>query len=198
MENTFTKLKEDENAEFLKSEKKWWNGHAYLPLKNYHLNYKYLNGKMMIHYEFRQSEFSKPSVIDGGAFGDRHYCQVKCEIITQHNYPNFSISERAILIKLFNKNPNLYYKVECIDNDLKNFLLRNQNLNSLFRIVENSPELSPLIEAKMKNGNYDLNIMYNTQQKNENVLLLINDFCKNLIEYCNEYKSVATTVTSNS
>ncbi len=186
MENTFTKLKENENAEFRKSEKKWWNGHAYLPLLNYYLNYKYLNGKIVAHYEFRQSEFSKPSMIDGGAFGDRHNCQVKCEIETDKNYPNFSISERGILAKLFNRKPELNYLIKCNDENLINFLRRNQNLNDIFIIVENSPEFSPLIETKMKNGNYELNIIYNTQQKNENALNSINEFCKNLIEYCSE------------
>tara|TARA_R110000868_G_scaffold399453_2_gene673202 strand:+ start:3678 stop:4238 length:561 start_codon:yes stop_codon:yes gene_type:complete len=185
MENTFTKLKENENAEFLKSEKKWWNGHAYLPLKNYHLNYKYLNGKIIIHYEFRQSEFSKPSMIDGGAFGDRHNCQVKCKIEIDKSFLNFSISERGILAKLFNRKPDLNYVIKCNNENLKNFLKRNQNLKDIFTIVENSPEFSPLIEAKMKNGNYELNIMYNTQQKNENALNSINEFCKNLIDYCN-------------
>ena len=186
MENTFTKLKENENAEFRKNEKKWWNGHAYLPLLNYHLNYKYLNSNLFINYEFRQSEFSKPSMIDGGAFGDRHNCQVKCKIATEKNFPNFSISERGISAKLFNRKTEFYYKVNCSDENLTNFLQRNKNLNDIFRIVENSPEFSPLIESKMKAENYELNIMYNTQQKNENALNLINEFCKNLIEYYNE------------
>jgi hypothetical protein len=186
MEKIFTKLKENENSEFRKNEKKWWNGHAYLPLINYHLNYKYLKGEIIINYEFRQSEFSKPSMIDGGAFGDRHNCQVNCKITTEKNYTNFSISERGILAKLFNKKTELFYEVKCNDEKLKNFLLENKNLNKMFIIVENSPEFSPCIEAKIKKEKYELNIMYNTQQKNGNVLNLINEFCKNLIEYCNE------------
>lgn len=186
MEKIFTKLKESQNAEFRKTEKKWWNGHAYLPLINYHLNYKFLNGLVKIHYEFRQSEFSKPSMIDGGAFGDRHNCQVKCEITTEKDYPNFSITERGILAKLFNRKTEFNYKIKCSDENLKTFLQRNQNLNGIFVIVENSPEFSPLIEAKMKDGNYELNIMYDTQQKSETILNLINEFCRNLIEYYNE------------
>lgn len=186
MENTFTKLKENENAEFRKIEKKWWNGHAYLPLINFHLNYKYLDGEIIINYEFRQSEFSKPSMIDGGAFGDRHICQVRCEIETDKSYPNFSISERGIFTKLYNRKPDLNYIIKCKDENLTNFLRRNQNLYDIFIIVENSPEFSPLIEAKMNVGNYELNIIYNTQQKNETALNSINEFCKSLIEYYNE------------
>ncbi len=186
MENIFIKLKERENAEFRKIEKKWWNGHAYFPLKNYYLNYKYLHGIINIHYEFRQSEFSKPSMIDGGAFSDRNICQVKCEVKSNRRIPKFNISERGILAKLFNKKDVLNYRVTCDDKNLKNFLQQNLNLNSIFRIVENSPEFSPLIEAKMEDDSYKLNILYNTQKKNENALHLINEFCKNIIEYFHE------------
>ena len=65
-------------------------------------------------------------------------------------------------------------------------LEKNENLHYIFSIVENSPELSPLIESNMINGVYELNIIYNTQQKNESVLELMNGFCKNLIEHTYE------------
>ena len=54
------------------------------------------------------------------------------------------------------------------------------------KIAENSPEFSLLIAAKMKDGNYELNIFYNTQQKNETMLSIINEFCKSVIEYYNK------------
>lgn len=186
MDNTFTKFKENENSEFQKSEKKWWNGHAYLPLFNYYLTYNYLNSNIIIDYEYRQSEFSKPSAIDGGAFGDRHNCNVICKITVDKKYPKFGITERGILAKIFNRNTELFYKINCNDSNLKNFLKGNIILNKIFLIVENSPEFSPLIEAKMKDGDYELIIRYNTQQKNEEVLILINDFCKKLVDFLNE------------
>jgi hypothetical protein len=186
MEEIFEKLKENENAKFQKNEKKWFNGHAYLPLFNYHLNYKYLTGDVKIHYEFRQSEFSKPSMIDGGAFGDRHNCQVNCVISVEKEFPMFKISERGILAKLFRKTPAFFYFIKCNETKLTKMLKRNQYLNEIFQIVENSPEFSPLIESKMNNGNYELNIIYNTQQKNGKVLISINEFCKSLIEYINK------------
>nr|WP_321231068.1 hypothetical protein [uncultured Psychroserpens sp.] len=186
MEEIFEKLRENENTEFQKKEKRWFNGHAYFPLFNYHLNYKYLTGEIKTHYEFRQSEFSKPSMIDGGAFGDRHICEVNCVISVNKEFPMFRISQRSILARLLKKAPALLYNIKCNETELKKMLERNQNLNEIFQIVENSPEFSPFIEGKMNNGNYELNIGYNTQQKNGNTLFLINEFCKNVIEYINE------------
>jgi hypothetical protein len=186
MKSFFENLTESDNAEFQKNESTWWNGHAFLPIFNYNLKYKFLSGKVEINYEFRQSEFSKPSMIDVGTFGDRHLYQLKCEIETEKTYPNFSISERGILAKLFWQKSDSLYKVKCKDEKLKKVLKQNGNLKKIFIIIENSSEFSPLITANMKNGNYELNIMYNTQQKNEETLYLTNNFCKNLIEYCDK------------
>lgn len=184
METIFLKLKEKYKAEFNKSLSKWWNGHAYFPLINYQLNYKYLKGVIKINYEFRQSEFTKPSMIDGGAFGDRHNCEINCQIETDKNFPIFTISERGFLNKLFQKNGHVLYKVKCNDKKMQNFLYQDKNLNDIFEIVENSPEFSPLIKGKMILSNYQINIKYNTQQKNESIINSINELCKNLIEYC--------------
>ena len=185
MDKFFEKLRQKENAEFQKSEKKWWNGHAYLPLYNYYLNYHHLNSEVKIHYEFRQSEFSKPSIIDGGAFGDRHICDVKCIIEVKKNYPSFGISELGLFAKLFNKQNEKYYKVNCNENKMRKMLEQNKNLNEIFLIVKNSPEFSPLIEGKMNDSYYELTVLYNTQQKDSNALNSINEFCKNIIGYLN-------------
>lgn len=186
MDIFFEKLKTNENAEFQKNEKKWWNGHAYLPLYNYHLNYKHLSGKIKINYEFRQSEFSKPSAIDGGAFGDRHNYHIMCVIAVDKNYPSFSIDERGILAKLFKKQPAFLYKIKCSEIKMTKMLEQNQNLNDIYQIVENSPEFSPSIIGKMNDGNYELHIICNTQQKNENALNSMNEFCKSVVKYINQ------------
>jgi hypothetical protein len=190
MDEFFAKLAVDEEAEFYKNELEWWNGHNNLPLITYQLKYKYLSAKVNVEYEFRQSEFSRPSAIDGGIFSDRHNYQVRCEIITNKKYPILNISERGVLVKLLKPKSYLNFNVKCIDKKLKSSLQQNLNLKNIFTIVENSAEFSPLIIGKMKEGYYELNVMYNTQQKNENSLKLINDFCTNLVEYWNEEKTI--------
>jgi hypothetical protein len=185
MEIFFEKIKQKENAEFQKNEKKWWNGRAYLPFFDYYLKYNYLNSLVKIHYEFRQSEFSKPSAIDGGAFGDRHICNVKCIIKVKESHPSFSITELSLFSRLFRKQNEINYKVNCIDNKMRKILEHNKILHEIFLIVKNSPEFSPLIEGKMNGNIYELNITYNTQQKDSNALNSVNEFCKSLIESIN-------------
>ena len=53
MEIFFEKIKQKENGEFKKNEKKWWNGHAYLPFFDYYLKYNYINSLVKIHYEIQ-------------------------------------------------------------------------------------------------------------------------------------------------
>lgn len=179
----FENIAKSENAELQMTESTWFNGHAYFPLFIYNLEYDFLSAKVQIQYEFRQSEFSKSSVIDGGAFVDRHLYDIKCSIKSSKTYPNFRIVERGMLAQLFRRKSEILYDVKCKSETLQSVLKQNKNLQEIFKVVENSSEFSPWIEAKMKNGNYQLNIMFNTQQKNEVALNLINDFCKNLIEY---------------
>ncbi len=185
MERFFENLTDCPSAEFQKVESKWYNGHGYFPLLNYNLNYQYLSGKVEIHYEFRQSEFSKSSAIDGGSFGDRHLYEIKCEIITSNKCPNFSVKEIGVLEKLLSANSQIQYKIKCENKELKRILEENINLKQIYNMVDNSSEFSPQIEAKSKEGYYVLEVMYNTKLKNEESIQLFNDFCKNLIEYCN-------------
>lgn len=185
MKRFFENLTDCPTIEFQEAESKWYNGHGYFPLFNYNLNYQYLSGKVEIHYEFRQSEFSKSSAIDVGSFGDRHLYEIKCEIKTSNKYPNFSVKEIGVLEKLLSANSQIKYKIKCENKELKRILEENINLKQIYNLVDNSSEFSPQIEAKSKQGYYVLKVMYNTKLKNEESIQLFNDFCKNLIEYCN-------------
>ena len=68
---------------------------------------------------------------------------------------------------------------------MRKILEHNKILNEIFLIVKNSPEFSPLIEGKMNGNIYELNITYNTQQKDSKALNSVNEFCKSLIESLN-------------
>lgn len=186
MEDFFEKLKCEVDAKFQKNEKKWFNGSAYFPLISYNIQYKYLIGEIKINYEFRQSEFSKPKGFEGGLFGNRHNCLLICNILVDKKHPNFSISERGIFAKLFKKKSTLVYKVNCKEKGLTQMLENNKSLGRIFKIVENSPEFSPSINGKMDKDNYKLNIIYSTQQNNESVLILMNEFCRTIIEFFNK------------
>jgi len=90
------------------------------------------------------------------------------------------------LVKLLSANSKIQYKIKCENKELRRFLEENINLKHIYIMVNNSSEFFPQIEAKLKDGYYVLKVMYNTKQKNEESIQLINDFRKNLIEYCNE------------
>ena len=185
MKKFLKNLTDSTTAEFQEAESKWYNGQGYFPLFNYHLNYQFLSGKVDIHYEFRQSEFSNSSAIDGGSFGDRHLYKINCKIKTSHKYSNFSVMEIGVLEKLLSAYSKISYKIKCENKELKSIVEDNINLQRLYIMVNNSSEFSPQIEAKSIDGYYVLNVMYNTKLKNEESIQLFNDFCKDLIEYCN-------------
>ena len=186
MDTIFKTLQEKENGTFFKKETKWWNGHAYFPCYTYALHYQFLSANIKIHYEYKQSEFSKPSMVDGGAFGDRHHCSIKVNITTNKKNADFQIYERSFFSKLFKKQNTSSYQIKCKDTKLNAFLKNNTNLQNIFSIVENSPEFSPLLQAKSKKQNYSLYITYSTQQENGYALFLANDLCKDIISYIHQ------------
>jgi len=183
METFFNQLEKDENAQLLKVEEKWWNGNTYMPLLRYHATYHYKHIPIKINYEFRSSEFSKPSFIDQGTLGDRHIYKINCKIPSTSSLPSFDITERSLLVQLFTRKPQLNYKVYCKELKLKNMLKANLNLKQTFQLVEKSPEFSPIIEGKMKNGTYHISINFNTQIAQEEPIQFLHKFCKDVINH---------------
>jgi hypothetical protein len=181
MKELLEKIKEKESGTLTMSEKKWFNGHAYLPLYLYHLTFGYKTQTVDLKYEFRQNEFSKPSAIGGGAFSDRHLCHIKCSF--DSSLPDFSIDSRTLLSRLLNKNPKVNFRVKCKDTVLQKSLSINTPLSNIFKIVEESAEFSPLIVGKLiKNSHYQINIDYNTQIEKQDVIVEFLDFLKSIIK----------------
>ncbi|WP_428741308.1 hypothetical protein [Tenacibaculum sp.] len=182
MEEYFKNLKEKEKGNLVLKKGRWWNGNTYMPFYEYTLNYKYKDSEIIFNYEYRQSEFTKPSMIDGGALGDRHICQVSCEVRPKKDSCNFKITERGFLGRILRSTKGDLFKVKCENVEMKEFLLKNQSLYYLYSIVENSPEFSPEIlgvkKDKLDEKYFQLKIRYNTQQENKSILFHINEFCK--------------------
>ena len=187
MEEFFKDLEEKEQGTLILKESKWWNGNMYSPIYLYELKYKYKESEIIFNYENRLSEFTKPSMIDGGALGDRHICEVLCKVKSKKGFSDFEITERGFFSKIIKKNKGNLFKVKCENLQVKEFLLENKSLYYLFAIVENSPEFSPEIigvkESELDNEYLVLKIRYNTQQENRSILFLINDFCKEISVY---------------
>ena len=184
IEKVFKKLHtEIKNSEYTKIEKKWWNGHAYFPLYYYILKYEYLKGKVIIQYKFLQSEFTKPTMINSGAFSDRHQCEINVALEIAKTTSNFEILASNFFKRIFNKK-TLNFKVKCNDENLKLKLETNENLSKLYKIVENSPEFSPEIYGKTTNNGKDYKIVinYSTQLMNPDIVQLCNLFCKDIID----------------
>lgn len=181
MEDFFEKLQSQIDIKLLKSQSKWWNGHAFLPLHKYHFSYEYEGGIIVVDYEFRQSEFIKASILQG-VYSDRHICYISCRKYIKGSFPKFTISERSIASKLFIKNSDNLFSIRCKDSLLSERLKQNKLLNKIFAVAEESSEFSPLIRGfQDKSGHYVITIGYNTQQKNEECLILLIDFCKELL-----------------
>ena len=113
--------------------------------------------------------------------GDRHICNIVCEI-KAIDICNFKITERSILSKLLYSKTTANFKVKCLDIFIRKKLLLNINLLEIFKIAENSPEFSPLITGQLnKQGLYIIKINYNTQMMNSKIIDFCIDFCKDII-----------------
>lgn len=187
MEGFFENLKEKEKGNLVLKKGTWWNGNAYMPFYKYILNYKYKDSEIIFNYEYRQSQFTKPSMIDGGALGDRHISEVSCKVKPKKGSCNFKIIERGLFRRIFSPTKGDLFKVKCKDDEMKEFLLKNQSLYYLYSIVENTPEFCPEIlgikKGKLDEKYFLLKIRYNTQQKNKSILFHINEFCKEVSDF---------------
>ncbi|WP_452223530.1 hypothetical protein [Lacinutrix chionoecetis] len=184
IETFFDSQKSEQDVKFNKISKKWFNGHAYLPLELFIVNYTFEKSSIKIQYEYRQSEFTKPNAVDvGGAYGDRHNCIIKCKLHSKDEKLKFRIIERNLFSKIFKKHPIHFFSVNCSNKKMKSFLKKNKYLNEIYKVVENSPEFSPSISGNQTDSNFEIIIIYSTQQKNVSILYLMEDFYKSVVSF---------------
>tara|TARA_B100000508_G_scaffold91658_2_gene71484 strand:+ start:47763 stop:48320 length:558 start_codon:yes stop_codon:yes gene_type:complete len=177
----FEDIRSKEDGELSVTKGTWYNGNAYLPNVKYVLKFSYHSAEIYIDYETFKSEFSKPSSADLGAFGDRHICHWTCRI-QDTLLPDFRIEPRSYFKRIFDKNSEIKFKVECKDEMLSSFMYRNKELIRLFGISESSPEFSPQLIGKAESKGYTISINYNTQGEYKSIIYSAISFCKELIE----------------
>lgn len=183
MKELFDNISNEAATKYSFSESKWWNGHAYLPLKNHIWRISFPNAVVLVQYENRQNEFSKPAFGDSGTYGDRHIFKITCNVNDAKTFPSFEVSARKLMSRIFKKNVAQPYIVDCDNHELKSMLGSNESLKSIYQIVEESPEFAPLIKGERTNEKYLITIDFNVQQINEMALHAIIQFCKDFADF---------------
>lgn len=175
----FEELKAKHNGDLEVQNSRWFSGHANLPLHTFKLTFPINSSSFIILYEFRQSEFSSSSNVDGGTYNDRHICNIKYAI---HNssYLNFNITKPSLISKIFNKNYDLDFAVKSSSTQLEEILERSKELIAIYKIVNESSDFEPLIVGKRKGDSLHIEIAYSTLFFKENIITEFISFCKML------------------
>lgn len=176
----FENLKQENLGTLDIKKSKWFNGHAYLPITLYTFILKANEVPIEIIYEYRQSEFSKSSAASGGTFSDRHLCRILLKSINTNLF-DFSVSKRSFWDKMINRSNGSSYVVKCKHLELKKMLQNNENLNSIYRVVNESSSFEPSIIAKLDKGVLNLEIAYNTDRFNSNIIIDFISFLRTII-----------------
>lgn len=180
MEDLFKEIAEKYNGSFTINEDSWYNGHGYLPLYVYDVSFSYKGWDFKIRHEFRSSEFSKPSAVDFGAFGDRHMFRVSATT-TNSAFSGFEVTSLSILYKWITKN-NKGFKVKTKDKKLKQQLENMPELKTIYEFTEIDGEFTPEFYGVNKKGTYTLTMRYATQQEQVGLLRSVVDFITKLPE----------------
>lgn len=184
MDSFFEELEYSENGILSKTQHRWYNGNGYFPLTTYKISFDYLYSTFVIDYEYRGSQFKKPNFIGGGAFGDRHICQVVCSFESgEIQAPKFKVSGRNILEKVFRRK-KLPFHAKCKDSEILKILKANPELLHIFNTSESSADFFPLIigEHDKMSSKYIIRVNYNTVERRDDILFSVIIFVKNIID----------------
>jgi hypothetical protein len=187
MDTPIDQRKEFYGSSFRKKEGSWYNGNAYLPLVNYYWETTHLNSIIKYWYEFRCSEFTRPSFIDLGASGNRHLCRVQLSIPSSYQ-SKIDIYELSYFSNLLKKDKT-NFKIKTNDKRMENFLKELESLNQIFEMVKISPEFSPVINGNSTKDkeHFSIQILYETQVFNTRAIDLVTSFCESFILLLNKY-----------
>lgn len=175
----FNDIEKKYNGKLTLSTSTWFNGHSNLPFLRYKLQIGLNTCDIIIYYEYRSNEFTNSSTIDGGAFKDRHIVNINC-YLQENNIPLFEVKERNLFNKVFNKSSITKFIIKCDNIPFKKRCYQSVNLLKLYEIVENSPELRPLINSIKKEQKHIVEIKYNTNKFNKNVIECLICFCEEI------------------
>jgi hypothetical protein len=162
MEIFLKKMAEQYDGTFQVDESTWYNGHGYMPLFIYTLEFNENNLKVKFEYEFRKSEFKNATAIDGGTFGDRHIFEFTATN-SEKGFPNFIVEEVSFFKRIFLKN-KLPFHIKCESKEFINSILNNHNLKEMMRFMSIDPEFSPTIYGKTDKNIYNLKILFLTKK----------------------------------
>ena len=161
MKELLEKISENRQGKYVIDKSSWFNGKVFFPMYSHLLEYEYKGWSFSISYVFKQADFSTPTAMYYESH-DLHF--VSISITTRlKEIPNFSISSRTILKRIFKISPD--YKVTCKDNVFKLKLEDSKELYDLFNLVENgASDFSPVIEGKKneKTKKYLITIGFNS------------------------------------
>ena len=168
MEVFLKKIAEQYDGTLQVNESTWYNGHAYMPLFIYTLEFNEDNLKVKFKYEFRKSEFENSTSIDGGTFGDRHIFEFTANN-SEKEFPSFIVEDVNIFKRIFLKN-KLPFHIKCKSKEFSNMLLNNHNLKEMMSFVSIDSEFSPNIYGKTDEDIYNLKILFLTKKVQYNLL----------------------------
>jgi len=77
---------------------------------------------------------------------------------------------------------NRHLNLNCKNTELKNSLLENKNINSIFNFSKKSSDFSPIIECKTKNNLTSININFQSS-------LLIPEMIEECFEFCHNLRN---------
>lgn len=152
----------------------WYNGHAYLPLKIYDLTFKINEKSIKIHYEFRQSEFSQSTNIDGGAFGDRHIFEIN-GIYNNIIYSKFNVVETNPILNIFSSKKDKY-RIKSKGTQLVLSEKAKVNLDNIYDYLTIDSEFSPSVQGKPINDNFEIKFLFNLKRPHVELIQYIIDF----------------------
>lgn len=152
------------NGELKMYSSTWFNGHAYMPFHIYDLSISNEEWGITIKYEYRGSEFASTSMMDGGAFGDRHlFTIVGTNRIKR--YSDFETLEVGFFEKFIRiKRNSKFFNVKSKDAELVRLLNENIDLIRIFEVSGIDPEFSPYIVGKQVATHYELTIRFNIRK----------------------------------
>lgn len=174
MEVFFREISHRYDGDLNIKETTWYNGHAYLPLRIYDLSFTVKEILIKIHYEFRQSEFSESTNIDGGAFGDRHIFEIK-GIYNNIIYGKFNIVETNPILNIFSSKKDKYR----VKNKGSQLILNEKakaNLDEIYEYLNVDPEFSPSIQGKPIDDNFEIKFLFNLKRPYIELIQYILDF----------------------
>lgn len=168
MEEFLKKISDQYNGIINITESTWYNGHAYMPLYVYSLQFNANDLNIQFRYELRQSEFNKSKSVDGGAFGDRHIFEFNATN-NKKEWPGFEVNETGIFKRIASKRKALF-NITSKSQNLCKTLLNNSDLNQIMSFINIDSEFSPNISGKAKEDVYRLKIVFHLQQMHYDLL----------------------------